>query len=160
GEPLDPTFLLSSAVSNVICSIVFGHRFDYDDKDFLELLRMMNEIFREMSTPWSQLYDMAESILKYFPGPHLKIPKLLAKMRSFVAQKVQSNIQSLDPNHPRDYIDAFLIQMEKEKGDPKSEFTMENLELNTLNLFFAGTETVSSTLRHGFLQLMKHPQVQ
>ncbi|NXI39679.1 CP2G1 protein, partial [Galbula dea] len=160
GEPFDPTFFLSSAVSNIICSIVFGNRFDYQDQEFLELLQLMNQSFREISTPWSQLYDMSESILKYFPGPHLKIPKLLGKMRSFIARRVQDNAQSLEPEQPRDFIDVFLLQMEKEKGDPKTEFTMENLELTTLNLFFAGTETVSSTLRYGFLQLMKHPEVQ
>ncbi|NXD88883.1 CP2G1 protein, partial [Halcyon senegalensis] len=145
---------------NIICSIVFGRRFDYRDAEFLELLHLMNESFREISTPWSQLYDLAETFLKYLPGPHLKIPRLLAKMRRFIARRVQHNTQSLEPGHPRDFIDCFLLQMDKEKSQPSSEFTMENLELTTLNLFFAGTETVSSTLRYGFLQLMKHPEIQ
>ncbi|XP_064262544.1 LOW QUALITY PROTEIN: cytochrome P450 2G1-like [Passer domesticus] len=82
GEPLDPTFLLSSAVSNVICSIVFGKRFAYDDAEFRELLRLMNDTFRQMSTPWAQLYDMAESLLWFVPGPHRRIPRHLARMRS------------------------------------------------------------------------------
>ncbi|NXW57902.1 CP2G1 protein, partial [Eurystomus gularis] len=156
GEPFDPTFLLSCAVSNIICSIVFGKRFDYRDEEFLELLRMMNESFREISTPWAQLYEMAETFLQHLPGPHRKIPRLLGKMRSFITQRVKDNARSLDPEHPRDFIDCFLLQMEKVGG----EFTLENLELTTLNLFFAGTETVSSTLRYGFLQLMKHPEIQ
>ncbi|NXG40344.1 CP2G1 protein, partial [Dromaius novaehollandiae] len=145
---------------NVICSVVFGSRFDYADADFLALLQMMNESFRELSTPWSQFYDMNGSLLKYLPGPHMKIYRLLQRMRQFIARRVQQNMETFDPGFPRDFIDSFLVQMQKEKDNPASEFNMENLELTTLNLFFAGTETVSSTLRYGFLLLMKHPEVQ
>uniref|UniRef100_A0A8C0Z8R5 Cytochrome P450 2G1-like n=1 Tax=Cyanistes caeruleus TaxID=156563 RepID=A0A8C0Z8R5_CYACU len=156
-KPFDPTFLLSCAVSNIICSIVFGNRFQYQDPEFLELLRLMNESFREMSTAWAQLYNMAEPLLKFVPGPHRRIPQLLGTMRSFVAQRVQDNARTLDPHSPRDFIDMNKVG---EKDNPKSEFTMENLELTTLNLFFAGTETMSSTLRFGLLFLMRHPQVE
>ncbi|XP_025912729.1 cytochrome P450 2G1-like [Apteryx rowi] len=159
-QPFDPTYFLSRAVSNVICSIVFGNRFDYQDEDFLALLQMMNESFRELSTPWSQFYDMNGSLLKYFPGPHMKIYHILERMRQFIAKRVLRNKETLDPGFPRDFIDCFLIQMDKEKNNPSSEFNIKNLELTTLNLFFAGTETVSSTLRYGFLLLMKHPEVQ
>ncbi|XP_065696978.1 cytochrome P450 2G1-like [Patagioenas fasciata] len=159
-KPFDPTYLLSCAVSNIICSIVFGNRFDYRDSEFLELLRLMNESFRELSTPWAQVYDMAETLMQHVPGPHRRIPVMLGQMRSFIARRVKDNAASLQPGAPRDFIDCFLQQMEKEKSNPSSEFTLENLELTTLNLFFAGTETVSSTLRYGFLMLMKHPHVQ
>ncbi|XP_007443087.2 cytochrome P450 2G1-like [Python bivittatus] len=159
-KPFSPIFFLSCAVSNVICSIVFGNRFDYRDKEFLDLMKMMNDSFREMSTGWSQIYDMYANLLKYFPGPHTKIYDILEDMRLFIAKRVMKNKETLDPNSPRDYIDCFLIQMEKEKDNPASEFNLKNLELTTLNLFFAGTETVSSTLRYGFLLLMKFPEVQ
>uniref|UniRef100_A0A8C3C5D1 Uncharacterized protein n=1 Tax=Cairina moschata TaxID=8855 RepID=A0A8C3C5D1_CAIMO len=52
-----------------------------------------------------------------------------------------------------------LEEEEKEKENPDSAFSIKDLELTTLNLFFAGTETVSSTLRYGFVLLMKHPGV-
>ncbi|KAK2527659.1 hypothetical protein Q9233_007815 [Columba guinea] len=157
-KPFDPTYLLSCAVSNIICSIVFGNRFDYRDSEFLELLRLMNESFREISTPWAQVYDMPETLMQHMPGPHRRIPVMLGRMRSFIARRVRDNAASLQPGAPRDFIDCFLQHMEK--LNPSSEFTLENLELTTLNLFFAGTETVSSTLRYGFLMLMKHPHVQ
>jgi len=43
------------AVSNVICSVVFGNRFEYGDPEFLELLQMINEVFQEIGTPWAQV---------------------------------------------------------------------------------------------------------
>ncbi|ETE57674.1 Cytochrome protein [Ophiophagus hannah] len=36
GQPFDPRRIFASAVSNVICAVVFGHRFDYKDKTFIE----------------------------------------------------------------------------------------------------------------------------
>ena len=43
----------------------------------------------------------------------------------------------------------------QEKKNPNTEFYLKNLVLTTLNLFFAGTEMVSTTLL-----LMKHPDVE
>uniref|UniRef100_A0A670ZB14 Uncharacterized protein n=1 Tax=Pseudonaja textilis TaxID=8673 RepID=A0A670ZB14_PSETE len=160
--PTDPPtrFRTGCCVSNIICAIVFGNRFDYKDEEFLALLKMMNDSFRQMSTSWSQFYDTYANLLRFFPGPHTKVYDMLEDMRLFIAKRVKKNKETLDPNAPRDYIDCFLIQMEKEKDNPDSEFNQKNLELTTLNLFFAGTETVSSTLRYGFLLLMKYPEVQ
>nr|XP_020642977.1 cytochrome P450 2G1-like [Pogona vitticeps] len=160
GKPFDPTYFFSRAVSNVICSIVFGNRFDYEDQEFQTLMEMIRNSFRELSTASAQLYDIYVNFLKYFPGPETKIYDMFEVMRVFVAKKVKQNQETLDSNYQRDFIDCFLLQMEKEKYNPASEFQMKNLELTTLNLFIGGTETVSSTLRYGFLLLMKYPEVE
>ncbi|XP_027701810.1 cytochrome P450 2G1-like [Vombatus ursinus] len=159
GAPIDPTFFLSRTVSNVISSVVFGSRFDYEDKQFLHLLHLINESFIEMSTPWAQLYDMYSGIMQYLPGRHHKIYNLIEELKDFIASRVKINEASLDPNSPRDFIDCFLVKMYQEKDNPQTEFNLKNLVLTTLNLFFAGTETVSSTLRYGLLLLMKYPEV-
>uniref|UniRef100_A0A8C6Z2I0 Cytochrome P450 2G1-like n=1 Tax=Nothoprocta perdicaria TaxID=30464 RepID=A0A8C6Z2I0_NOTPE len=159
-KPFDPTYLLSQAVSNVICSIVFGNRFDYKDTEFREMMQVMNESFRELSSTSAQFHDMSDGLFALLPGPHRRIERLLGRMRRFIARHVEQHRATLDPAAPRDFIDCFLLQMDKEKDKAGSEFNEKNLELTTLNLFFAGTETVSSTLRYGFLLLMKHPEVQ
>nr|XP_020642979.1 cytochrome P450 2G1-like isoform X2 [Pogona vitticeps] len=160
GQPFDPTSFLSRAVSNVICSIIFGNRFDFANKQFQTLVEMIGVAFQEISTAGAQLYDIYVDFLKYFPGPHTKIYDMLEVLRLFVAKKVKQNQETLDSNCPRDFIDCFLLQMEKEKDNPASEFSLKNLELTVLSLFFGGTVTVSSTLRSGFLLLMKYPEVQ
>ncbi|EFB16312.1 hypothetical protein PANDA_012936, partial [Ailuropoda melanoleuca] len=160
GAFLDPTFFLSRTVSNVISSIVFGDRFDYEDKEFLSLLRMMLGSFQFTATSMGQLYEMFYSVMKHLPGPQQQAFKELQGLEDFIAKKVEQNQRTLDPNSPRDFIDSFLIRMQEEQNNPNTEFYMKNLVLTTLNLFFAGTETVSTTLRYGFLLLMKHPDVE
>ncbi|XP_056394004.1 cytochrome P450 2G1-like isoform X2 [Hyla sarda] len=96
---IDPTRFLVQAVANVICSVVFGNRFEYSNDSFQNLLTMFGAVFRDMSSVCGQ-----------------------------------------------------------EKDNPN--FDRENMKMTVLNLFFAGTETVSSTLRHGLLILMRYPEIQ
>uniref|UniRef100_A0A452V230 Cytochrome P450 2A13-like n=1 Tax=Ursus maritimus TaxID=29073 RepID=A0A452V230_URSMA len=153
GAFIDPTFFLSRTVSNVISSIVFGDRFDYEDKEFLSLLSMMLGSFQFTATSMGQICEMFHSVMKHLPGPQQQAFKELQGLEDFIAKKVEQNQRTLDPNSPRDFIDSFLIRMQE-------NINGKNLVLTTLNLFFAGTETVSTTLRYGFLLLMKHPDVE
>ncbi|KAK2506505.1 LOW QUALITY PROTEIN: hypothetical protein MC885_002166, partial [Smutsia gigantea] len=106
------------------------------------------------------LYDMYSGIMQYLPGRHNRIYYLIEELKDFIASRVKINEASFDPQNPRDFIDCFLIKMHQDKTNPHTEFNLKNLVLTTLNLFFAGTETVSSTLRYGMLLLMKHPDVE
>ncbi|XP_068935717.1 cytochrome P450 2A3-like [Petaurus breviceps papuanus] len=160
GAPIDPTFILSCTVSNVICSIVFGDRYEYKDKQFLSLLRMMLGSFQFVCTATGQLYEMFSGVMKHLPGPQQQAFKELKGLEAFITEKVQQNQATLDPNSPRNFIDSFLIKMQEEKENPNTEFFIRNLIMTTLNLFVAGTETVSTTLRYGFLLLMKYPGVE
>ncbi|XP_033014694.1 cytochrome P450 2A13-like [Lacerta agilis] len=160
SEPFDPTFVLSRSVSNIISSIAFGNRFEYEDPEFLSLLRAMLETFQFTSTSWGQLYEMFSGIMQHLPGPQDKTFKNLLGLKEFITKKVKTNKETLDPNNPRDFIDCFLVKMQQEKGNPNTEFFQENLVMTTLNVFFAGTETVSTTLRYGFLLLLKYPEIE
>ncbi|XP_063793828.1 cytochrome P450 2B11-like isoform X3 [Pseudophryne corroboree] len=47
----------------------------------------------------------------------------------------------------------------QEKQNPSTQFNMKNFYTNTTVLFIAGTETISTTLRHAFLLLLKYPNI-
>ncbi|KAM4696344.1 uncharacterized protein WCC33_015108 [Rhinophrynus dorsalis] len=159
GSPFDPTYLLSLAVSNVICSIVFGERFQYDDKDFLSLLSMFKEIARTQNSTMGQLLATFPKLFQHIPGTHQKILKLISNLQSFVRRKVQEHLETLDVTCPRDFIDCFLIRKEQEKDNHNTEFHDENLFVTVINLFFAGTETTSRTLLHSLRILLKYPNI-
>nr|XP_045010715.1 cytochrome P450 2C18 isoform X2 [Jaculus jaculus] len=157
GSPCDPTFILGCAPCNVICSIIFHKRFDYNDQNFLNLMEKLNENFRLLSTPWIQVCHAFPVIIKYLPGTHNTILKNFACIKSYVLEKVKEHQESLDTSNPRDFIDSFLIKMEQHNG--QSEFTMESLLATVTDTFAAGTETTSTTLRYGLLLLLKRPHV-
>uniref|UniRef100_A0A8C5QRV6 Uncharacterized protein n=1 Tax=Leptobrachium leishanense TaxID=445787 RepID=A0A8C5QRV6_9ANUR len=163
-KPFDPTFGFSSAGSNIICSLVFGDRFDYRDEEFLTLLYLINNncIYYRLPSPVvsTQLLFVFPKIMQHVPGPHRKIYKNYVKLGAFVAKRLQMNKETLDPSNPRDFIDCFLIKVEQEKNNPDTHFNYETMLKTTVNVFFAGTETVGSTLRYGFRILLRHPEVE
>ncbi|XP_043841697.1 cytochrome P450 2C23-like [Dromiciops gliroides] len=160
GKPTDPTFILGCAPCNVICSILFRDRFKYNDEKFLYLMNLLTENFHLFNKPWTQLYNFLPAIRVYLPGIHKRILKINEELRHFVLERVKEHQKILDPNNPQDYIDCFLSKMHQEKDNPQSEFDLENLVMTGADLFGAGTETTSSTLRHGLLLILKHPEVQ
>ncbi|XP_040298473.1 cytochrome P450 2B11-like [Bufo bufo] len=160
GKMFDPTFILSSAVSNIICSIVFGKRFSYTDEHFLSLLKNINGALQFMTSAWGLIFYYLQGPLRYIPGPHKKGIKNLINLKAFIQDNIDESVNTLNPNSPRHFIDSFLIKMQEDKQNPASEFHNENLIGSTMNLFFAGTETTSTTLRYGFLALLKYPHIQ
>ncbi|GCC33982.1 hypothetical protein chiPu_0012455 [Chiloscyllium punctatum] len=158
--PFNPDFLLRCTVSNIICSIVFGDRFEYEDERFLTLMERTEGISNAFSKPGVQMYNNFPKIMNFLPGSHHKILQNMADLKTFVNQMIQSHRESLQKDFPRDYIDSFLIKMDEEKHKPDSEFIDENLLMSVINLFLAGTETTSTTLQWAIQILVKFPHIQ
>uniref|UniRef100_F6SAU5 unspecific monooxygenase n=1 Tax=Monodelphis domestica TaxID=13616 RepID=F6SAU5_MONDO len=160
SQPFDPTFILGCAPCNVISSILFHQRFNYDDEEFLSMLRILNENVTLLNTPMAQLYNNFPWFLHYFPGPHKNFFSNVKKLREFILKNAKKYQQTLDPNNLKNYIDCFLHKMQQDQKNPDSVFDLENLATAGMDLFDAGTETTSTTLRYGLLLILKYPEVQ
>ncbi|CAH6790546.1 cytochrome P450 2J3 [Phodopus roborovskii] len=160
GQPFDPHFKITNAVSNIICSITFGERFGYEDGQFQELLRLLDEATCLESSMMCLLYNVFPSIFKYLPGSHQTVFRNWEKLKLFVSRMMDSHRKDWNPDEPRDFIDAFLTEMTKYPDKTTTSFNEENLICSTLDLFFAGTETTSTTLRWALLCMALYPEAQ
>ncbi|XP_008829240.1 cytochrome P450 2C29-like [Nannospalax galili] len=159
GLPCDPTYILSCAPCNVICSIVFQNRFDYNDQEFLHLMEKFNDNIRILSSPWIQVCNNFPVLIDYCPGSHKRVLKNMDYTINYLMKKIKEHQESLDVTNPRDFVDYYLIKRSQENHTQSSEFTLENLAITVNDLFVAGTETTSTTLRYALLLLLKYPHV-
>uniref|UniRef100_A0A3B5B5D9 Cytochrome P450 2J6-like n=1 Tax=Stegastes partitus TaxID=144197 RepID=A0A3B5B5D9_9TELE len=149
---------INKAVSNIICCLVFGHRFEYTDKEYQRILNNFDEIVILQGAILS-IFNTIPWLMKRLPGPHQKIFTLMNENIDFVKIKIKEHRETLDPSSPRDYIDSFLIEM-GDKEDQEAGFDLKNLYFCVLDLFGAGTETTSTTLRWGLLYMIYYPDIQ
>ncbi|XP_053310120.1 cytochrome P450 2F3-like [Spea bombifrons] len=160
GKPFNPAPEITAAVSNVICSIVFGDRFDTEDKTFQTLHKMISENIAFLGQRGFQMYNTYPNILKWLPGEHNKIFENASKLQAFLGGLIENHTLTRDPNCPRDFVDSFLNKIDEEAGNPDSHFTMESLTYTTFNLFIAGTETTASTIRWALRFMLRYPEIQ
>ncbi|KAM4642703.1 cytochrome P450 2F2-like [Discoglossus pictus] len=158
-DPTDPTMTVKCASSNILVYLIMGTRYDYSDKKWMKILHDMHEAFNIICSAWGQMYDIFPSIMQALPGPHNKIFSLFQGFIDAVKERVKSNMTTLDPNCPRDFIDCYLIRMKEEK-DPQSPFTVTELGASITDMFLGSSESTTITLYYGLLILIKHPEIQ
>ncbi|XP_031232866.1 cytochrome P450 2J6-like [Mastomys coucha] len=124
GHPFDPHIRINNAISNIICSITFGKRFEYDDSQFQDLIKLTDEIICSEASMMSMLYNVFPSILKYLPGPHQTVFRNWEKLKLIVSRMVESHKKDWNPDEPRDFIDAFLTEMTKERSRRRKDETI------------------------------------
>ncbi|KAM6471610.1 cytochrome P450 2C14-like [Liasis olivaceus] len=160
GQPFDPRRRLTSAVSNVICAVVFGNRFDYKDQIFIENQQIIESQIRFFNSFLGLVYNTVPKIMDYLPGQHKKRFADAEKVCDYIREKVEFHRKTLDPQNPRDYIDCFLIRLEKEQNSSEVIYTPEHLVSVVFGLFFAGTITTSQALLYSLLAMAKLPHIQ
>uniref|UniRef100_A0A8C7E1E4 Uncharacterized protein n=1 Tax=Naja naja TaxID=35670 RepID=A0A8C7E1E4_NAJNA len=146
--PFDPYEFLDTAVANVICSIIFGKRFEYDNRIFRTFLDEIQLLYNEVA------------LVRSLPLPHQTILTTAKKIEAFIQKEVEEHKMTLTPGEPRDFTDAYLEEMQKVDGSICSGFEEEQLRILLFDLFVAGTETMVATFQWTLLYLVAFPEIQ
>ncbi|XP_028645826.1 cytochrome P450 2D10-like isoform X2 [Grammomys surdaster] len=160
GRSINPNTMLNKAVCNVIASLIFARRFEYEDPYLIRMLTVLEESFTEISGFMPEVLNALPIILR-IPG---LADKVFQGQKTFMAivdnllTENKTTWESAQP--PRNLTDAFLAEIEKANGNPESSFNDENLRMVVLDLFSAGMVTTSTTLSWALLLMILHPDVQ
>ncbi|KAG8182695.1 hypothetical protein JTE90_017673 [Oedothorax gibbosus] len=162
GSPIDPIEPLSPSMSNNICALVFGKRYEYGHPDRQMLDSGLEDLVASNSQaamptfyPWIRHVPFIKKILG--------LGKAMAageRICSFFRHEIEKRMKTFDTNVVRDFIDGYLHQMEDKKDDPTSSFNIDILVDTVLDLFAAGSETVRTTIQWCIYITAAYPEVQ
>uniref|UniRef100_A0A8C5H427 Cytochrome P450 n=1 Tax=Gouania willdenowi TaxID=441366 RepID=A0A8C5H427_GOUWI len=146
GKTLNPQVVFYNIASNVICQVLFGKHYGYDDKFIRVIIHCYGETLKITTGLWGMV---SKTVLpKLFNRNHLNLVNPLLKEHK----------ESRTPGEPRDLIDCNLDEMEKNKQD--SSFSEDQLLMYVLDIHCTGTDTTSNTLLTAFFYLVNYPRIQ
>lgn len=161
GDPFDPLPIVHNAISNIICLMCFGRRFDYTNSEFRKMLNFISRGLEVCLNSQLQLVNVC-SWLYYLPfGPFKEFRVIENDILNFLKRIIKEHRESLDVENPRDYIDMYLLHVDEEKkNNSNSSFDEDYLLYIISDLFIAGTDTTSNSLLWCLLYMSLNPDIQ
>ncbi|XP_029650979.1 cytochrome P450 2J5-like [Octopus sinensis] len=161
NTPFDAHDLVQTAVANVICSLMFGRRFDYDNPQFKKYVHGIDENFKNIGL--SAIVNFFP-MLEHLPGDPFKFKKIfknIENMEEFLSTAVTDHMREYEETNIKDFIDAYIKEMkQREKTDPDTSLNEEQLCKVIGDLLIAGTETTTSTILWALVYMLHYPDVQ
>ena len=161
GQPHDITKEIRLAITNVICALVFGSRYEPDDPEFLKFTEITNAILSMLA---------AGNIVDVFPWLRFLPLKSIQQLREnckerdrLVGRIYQEHVEANRIAAPKDLTDALLKarkEAEEEDSSVKGSLTDDKLISTMGEVFIAGMETTASSLCWALLYLIYNPKTQ
>ncbi|XP_051807639.1 cytochrome P450 2F2-like isoform X2 [Acanthochromis polyacanthus] len=157
GKTLTPQVVFHNAASNIMCQVVFGTRYEYDDEFIATIVQTATDLTKAANGPWAMLYSSFPWIRK-LPLPFNRAFNAMKRSFDLVLRSLNEHKKTRVPGEPRDFLDCYLDELDKKAED--STFSEDKLIFTAIDLMIAGTDTTSNTLLTAFLYLMNHPHIQ
>uniref|UniRef100_A0A8C7Z917 Uncharacterized protein n=1 Tax=Oryzias sinensis TaxID=183150 RepID=A0A8C7Z917_9TELE len=158
GSTLSPQVIFHNAASNIICQVLYGKRFEYNDEMIKVIIKCFTDNAKMTNGPWAmvshrKMLPINSNLLHFY-----LCLSYFQTCKNIAFDLLKEHKETKVPGEPRDFVDCYLDELEKKSAD--SSFSEERLAGYSLDLYFAGTDTTSNTLLTGFLYLVGHPHIQ
>ncbi|CAC5412582.1 CYP2J [Mytilus coruscus] len=124
GSPVNIETNIREAVSNIICSIVFGKRFNYDDKIFQKLIKDLEDVFSNPFLPmvnWIPYLHYVSYIYDVFGTQ--KCINIVKDIKVQMANIIEEHKRTFEEDDLRDFIDAYLLEWQNHTRENKIQFS-------------------------------------
>ncbi|XP_033120087.1 steroid 17-alpha-hydroxylase/17,20 lyase-like [Anneissia japonica] len=148
GSPFNPHEVITLAVYNVIASMCFGHKYEFNDTDLLRFIELQKEINEAFGN--GTLEDFIP-MARFLPSPQVNtIKKRATEFFALIMKEVSQHLRRYSPDEPANDLIELLLQAQREESeeseDNASKLTDVHIKQIVSDLFSAGTDTSSTTL--------------
>ncbi|CAL1547806.1 unnamed protein product, partial [Lymnaea stagnalis] len=161
GKPFKIHSLAAWGVSNAMCSIIVGHRFDYQDPMFQRLVFIMEHNFPLL---YGTTILNFVPFLRWLPGDVFSAKIIFKLFREFIAIFSTEYVKKCEDGSPEaleSFISRFYDEMKKRQASgEKTHLDRRGLVKCIFDLFAGATETTSSTISWCMLYILNHPEVE
>lgn len=159
GHVLDVSYIFSMSSCNIISKLVFNQQLEYTDPNLQEQVATVLKHF-QLAGPGS-LNSMTPIFAHFRIGPGQRIVNNYKVMKRLWCKQIQDHIKKGENSEHEDILDVYLAELQKHlTAGTKTQFKMHNLLWLLRDLYLAGTETTSTTLKWAVLYLAAHPEKQ
>jgi hypothetical protein len=163
GEPVDTHTVFNIPVLNALWRILAGERFEEGNVKLKKTIDAMDQLFAESGSVLGFLAFSSRKFIPIFEGLGLiQITKAVNLVFGVADEEIAKQKATYDKDYMRDMTDCYLFQKMPGYSQivKEDKFAKQNLRNIYLDLFFAGSETTSSTLKFGLLYTVLNPEIQ
>ncbi|KAJ8045772.1 Steroid 17-alpha-hydroxylase/17,20 lyase [Holothuria leucospilota] len=151
SEPFNPKSTLASSIYNILATMCFGKRFEFDGPEVKFWMRMSQEGIEIFGNGLAADYI---PFMKHIPTPAVaKVKALLNEFYGAISKELEEHHASYDGGEPKDLIEM-MFQARQELEDEGSEdmtmITETHIRQTVADIFSAGTDTSIFSFIHSW----------
>ncbi|XP_071452856.1 methyl farnesoate epoxidase-like [Hetaerina americana] len=160
-NPVPVHDILGTAGVNVLWYVIAGKRYSHTDPYLNKLMGNVKELIK-ISEPAGGLATVFPFLSRIFPllSNLQMVVKLRESLRKFIRDEVEMHRGSFDGENPRDFIDTYISEVDKNKDNETTWFEEKQLVQICVDLFMAGSDTTFNSLTFSMLYMILYPEVQ